>query len=225
MHIHVHLVGRQREEQSQHRVPPLRQQIAIGRAHGAVDQLVAHGPSIDDEILLERVRPVEGRKPGEAFEHEAAAHRAERQSIGHEFLAEDAAEPVEPMLDQPRLARIEAQDNALAIGEAEADIRIGEREPLHRIGDCPAFRALRLHEFEPSGGGIEKIAHLDARSGFQGRGPELRFPSAFDGDLMRVRRASRAARDRESRHRPDRGQRLAAKAECEDRGERVVIEL
>ena len=88
------------------------------------------------------------------------------------------------MIEQPRRARLEPQNGALAVSEAEGDLRLGEREPLHDIGDGSALGALGFHEFEPRRRRIEQIAHLDARAAADRRGLERRLAPAIDGDLV-----------------------------------------
>ena len=61
---------------AKHGIAPLRQEIAIGRAHGAGEQLVAHGTPIHREIKLRAVRPMQRRQSGEALR--ARSRRARR---------------------------------------------------------------------------------------------------------------------------------------------------
>ena len=96
-------------------MPTVRHEIAIAGAHGAGEQLVAHRPAIDHEILPEAVRPVQRGKSGEAFDGDVAARGADGQSVGDEVLAEDAPEPRQAMIEQPRRARLEPQNCALAV--------------------------------------------------------------------------------------------------------------
>ena len=73
MDVHVHLLGRQRQEQRKHGIAALRQEIAIGRAHRTGEKLVAYGPSIHREIELRGVGPMQRRQPGEALKRDVAA--------------------------------------------------------------------------------------------------------------------------------------------------------
>ena len=227
MDVHVHLLGRQRQEQGQHGIAPLRHEIAIGRAHGAGEQLVAHRAAIDGEIKLEAVRPMQRGKAGEAFERRRSPRcGAHRQRVLDEVRPEDAAEPSQPMVDQPGRAGFEPKGGALLAGEAEGDLGPGQREPLHHVGDGRRLDALRLHEFEPRRRRVEQVAHLDPRSGRKRGGLELRLAAGIDGDLVGLASRLRARLWIESRaDGADRGQRLAAEAERQDRGEIVVGEL
>ena len=164
-------------------------------------------------------------KAGEAFQRDAAALRTHRQRVLDEVRPEDAAEPSQPMVDQPRGAGFEAKGRAILAGQAEGDLRPGQSEAFHHVGDGRRLDALRFHEFEACRRRVEQVAHLDPRSGRKRGGLELRLAAAIDGDLIGFRGAVRAALDRESADRADRGQRLAAEAERQDRGEIVVGEL
>ena len=144
---------------------PLRHEVAIGRAHRAGEQLVAHRPAIDDEIL------VRGCSAGAAWagrrslpRRRPRARRARADASVDELLAEDAAKPRKPMVEEPGRAWLEPQRGAVADGQAEGDLRLGEREPLDHVGDRRGLGALGLHEFEPRGRGVEQVAHLDARA-------------------------------------------------------------
>ena len=169
MDVHVHLLGRQRQEQGEHGIAALRHEIAIGGAHGAGEQLVAHRAAIDGEIKLEAVRPMQRGKAGEAFERDAAALRTHGQRVLDEVRPEDAAEPSQPMVEQPGRAGFEAKGRALLAGEAEGDLRPRQSEPLHHVGDGRRLDPLRFHEFEPRRRRVEQVAHLDARSGREAR--------------------------------------------------------
>ena len=54
MDVDVDLFGRPVEKQRDDRMAVARQHILIGAAHRADQQLVAHRPAIDDEILVAR---------------------------------------------------------------------------------------------------------------------------------------------------------------------------
>ena len=173
MDVHVDLLRRQRQEQREHGIAAVRHEIAIGRAHGAGQQLVAHRTAIDDEIELEAVRPVQRRQPGKALDASRAARGADRQRILDEVGAKDAAEPDEAMIEQPGRAGFEPKGGALIVGEAEGDLRPGQRQTLHDVGDGGGLDALGLHEFQPRRRCVEQIAHLDSRARGQGGRLEL----------------------------------------------------
>ena len=164
MHVHVDLVGRQGEEERKHGMPPVGHEVAVTAAHGAGEQLVAHRPAIDHEMLAEAVGAMQRGEAGEAFNGKRSARGAHGKRVGHELLAEDAAKPRKPMVEQPRRTRIEPQRGAVSGREAEGDLRVGERQALHHIGDGRGLGALGFHEFEPRRRRIEQVAHFDARA-------------------------------------------------------------
>ena len=159
---------------------------------------------------------------GEAFHGDATSRGAHGQRVGHELFAHDAPEAREPMVEQPWRARLEPQRGAVADGEAEGDLGLGERQPLHHIGDGHGLGALGFHEFEPRRRRIEQVAHLDAGAGADRRRLELGLAPALDRDLVSRIGAAGAAHDREPGDRADGRQRLAAEAEGEDVREIVV---
>ncbi len=73
MHVDVDLARIERDEQRQQRMAVARQIIGIGAAHRADQQLVAHRPAVDEQILPERVGARQRRQPGEAVNAHALA--------------------------------------------------------------------------------------------------------------------------------------------------------
>ena len=55
MHVDVDLARRQRHEQRDQRMAVARQVVGVGAAHHADQELVAHRPAVDEQILPERV--------------------------------------------------------------------------------------------------------------------------------------------------------------------------
>ena len=78
MDVDVDLLGRPVEKQRHDRMAVARQDVLIGAAHRADQQLVAHRPAVDEEILVARQAAVEGRQAGEAGQRET--RRARRRS-------------------------------------------------------------------------------------------------------------------------------------------------
>ena len=52
MHVHIDIRRRQIEKQRHDRMAVARQQILIGAAHRADDQLVLHRAAIDEQVLM-----------------------------------------------------------------------------------------------------------------------------------------------------------------------------
>ena len=80
MDVDVDQLGRRLEEQRHHGMAVARQEILVGAAHRAGQQLVAHRPAVDEEILVLAGRPVERRQAGEAGEPEALAVGVDRDA-------------------------------------------------------------------------------------------------------------------------------------------------
>ena len=91
--VDVDLVGRPVEKQRDDRMAVARQHVLIGAAHRARQQLVAHRPAVDDEILVARQGPVQGRQAGEPGQAKPAALGIDRQRILGEIAAEQRRKP------------------------------------------------------------------------------------------------------------------------------------
>ena len=95
VHVDVDLLRRQRHEQRQQRMATTRDEIAVGGAHGADQQLVLHRPAVDEQELLRRVGPVQRRQAGKSQYRYVLALARDRHGVVHEFAAHDAAEALQ----------------------------------------------------------------------------------------------------------------------------------
>jgi len=93
MHVHVHPLGRTVQKQRRRRVPALRQQIRVGRAQRAKQQLVAHRASVDEEKLRHRSAARIGRQRGETRQPQPVAFGIDAQRVFGELRSEDAPHP------------------------------------------------------------------------------------------------------------------------------------
>ena len=229
MDVDVDHLGRRLEEQRHHRMAVARQEILVGAAHGAGQQLVAHRPAVDEEILVLAGRPVERRQAGEAAQAKALAVGVDGQRIVGELAAHDGAQPRQPrgiaLSSSDGVAAGEVDQRALLAFEAEGDRGMGHREAPHRIGDMARFGARLLQELQPGGRGKEEIAHLDPRARRMRGGPRLALGAAVDLEAPRGVGAGRPRGDGEAAHRGDRRQRLAAEAQGADVGQIIVRQL
>ena len=96
MHVDVDLARVELDEQSEDRLAVARQIVRISRAHGPEEELVAHRPSVDEQVLPERVGATERRQCRIALEREAVPAAGNRDGVGGEIGAEDVAKPREP---------------------------------------------------------------------------------------------------------------------------------
>jgi hypothetical protein len=111
-------------------------------------------------------------------------------------------------------ARGELKEVAAVVGQAEGDIRPGQRQALDGIGAVGEFGAFGLEKFAAGRGVVIEVAHFDDGAGHQRRRFRLgtRFAFSFQAWLApRSRLVIGQASDG-----GDRGQRLAAKAEGAD---------
>src|SRR5262245_14162517 len=130
MDVDVNLVGRQRQEEREHGIASLRQEIAVSRPDRAGEQLVADRAFVNDDMKLEPVRPVQGRQACEAFERDVAPRGTQRKRILDKVGAEYAPHSDEAMIEKPGWARFETKHGALLARERKGDLGPREREPL-----------------------------------------------------------------------------------------------
>ena len=142
MHVDVDLARGSVHEQRQQRIAALRQQVAVGRAHGADQQPVLHRAAVDEQVLLAGIGPVQGRQAGKARHAHALALDVDGERIVEELAAHDAAEPGEVPVGPERLRR-QLQAGALAGGQGEADRRVRHGEALDHFGDGRGSRRAR----------------------------------------------------------------------------------
>ncbi len=226
--VDVDHLGRRFEEQRHHRMAVARQEILIGAAHRAGEQLVAHGTAVDEEILVLARRAIERRQPREARQPEALAVGVDRHGIVGELAAHDGGQPLQPrrVARQERaVGRGEIDQRALLAFEPEGDAGMGHGKTAHRVGDVAGLGARLLQEFQPGGCGEEELAHLDTRALRMRCGLRLALGAAVDLQAPRRVGARGARCDGEAADRGDRGQRLAAEAQRADVGQVVVGQL
>ena len=221
MHVDVDLARRERDEQSDQRMAVARQIIGVGRAHRADQELVADRPAVDEKILAERVGAGQRRQRRVAGDGDAVALRRDLDRVGAEIGAEQIAKARETP-GRAGERRGKADRRALFAGEREGDIRPAHGEPAHHLAHRFGLGAVELEELQPRRRGVEEIAHLDAGALPERGGLERGLRAGVDFDRPGMRLALVARRDREPRHRADRGQSLAAKAERVD-GDEIVV--
>ena len=218
--------GGERHEQRHHRMAVARQIVGIGAAHDADQQLVAHRAAVDEEILPERV----GAAVASAARHSPRPRRRRARPRTSTALARKSA----PSTSASRASRPgragqrrgPGHRRALLAGEREGDVRPAHGEPAHHLAHGLGFAAVALEEFQPRRRRVEQVAR--PRRGClptSAAGLIVGLRAGIDGDRPGVRLAGVARRDRQPRHRADRGQRLAAEAERADLQQIVAVEL
>ncbi len=161
MHIGIDLAGIERHEQRHHGMAVARQIVGIGRAHRAENELVAHRPAVDEQILPERVGARQRRRRGKTFDHDAFALGAHLNGAGAKIRAQDVAEPRQPAAGAGQ-RRGPGNRRAFLAGQREGDIRPRHRKAPHHLADRFGLGAVGLEKFQPRRRGVEEIADLDA---------------------------------------------------------------
>ena len=219
--VDVDVGGRHVDEEREQRIAALRHEVAVGRAHGAGDELVLDRAPVDEEVELSGIWAVERRQAGKAGHRHAVALGPDGESVGHELAAHDAAQPLEQPLGRG-VGRRQHEARALPGRERKADFGVRHGQALHDLGGRLVLGALRLQKLQARGRRREEVAHLDARAGVEAGGLQGVLRAAIDDDLEAVTSASRARPDAETRDRADGGQCLAAEAKRRNRREIVV---
>ena len=182
VHVHVHRVRREVDEERRHGVAPAVQEVRIGRAHGAVQQAVAHRPAVDEEVLVLRAGAVEGGERRVAGEMHALAFGVDGERVVCEVAAHDQREPGEAPCRRVLVAPV-AQRGAAVVDQRQADGGMAHRKAAHRVGDVARFGARRLEELEPRRRGVEEVRHGDggALGASSGCALARRTAGGFDG--------------------------------------------
>src|ERR1700730_12762915 len=110
------------EEEGDDRVAVAFQQVGIGGADRAEEELVAHRPAVDEEKLRQAVGTAIGREAGETLQSDAFARRIDRKRVAAEAGADERGEADEPAILAARgggLAR-----RPVAADQREADARM-----------------------------------------------------------------------------------------------------
>ena len=224
MHIDVDLARIKRHEQRHNRMTVARQIVGIGGTHDADQELVAHRPSVDEQILPERIGAGMRGQRGKAFDRNAVALTLHRDRVGAEFRSENIGE-ARKTPGRAGQCRGPGRGHALLASEREGDVGPAHGETTHDLADRFAFGAVGLEKFQPRRRRVEQVAHLDTRAFAERGGLDLGFVAGVDRDAPGMRLAPVAGGDRQPCDRADRGQRLAAEAQRPDVHEIVVGEL
>ena len=161
-----------------------RQIVGVGPAHGAEQELVAHRPSVDEQILAERVGARQRRQRRVAIDGDALAFRRDLDRVGAELGAEHVAEPGEPSGRAGQRGG-ERHRRALFAGEREGHVRPAHGEAAHHFAHRLGLGAVEFQELQPRRRRVKQVAHLDARAFAQRRGLDLRFRAGIDLDAPR----------------------------------------
>ena len=221
MDVDVNLARIAFEIERERGVAARRQEIDIGAAHRAREQLVAHRPAVDEDILHGRGRAMPGREPGESGQPHVLALGLDEQRIVDEVAPKHLSDAIGKAL-RVVVGRAKGERRQMIAGQREGDVVMGERDAAHDVGDGLRLGARGLQELETRRRRGEEIAHLDARAARPGRGLHGAFGARLNANGMSDVRALFARVDRQLRHGADRGQGFSTKAERRDIGEIAV---
>ena len=214
VHVDVDLPRVERQPQHIRGLTVVMQQVAVRLAQRVREHAIAHEAPVDECILAGELRRVRGLH-GEALERERPGFRLDRRRAVDERVAQESGNArATPVREQP-------MDDAAVVLQREPDLGVRERDAPERFVAMAPLGRLGAQEFTP--GRRVEVELLDGhRSAFgERRGCGRADGAAVDLDPPGVRTAGRARGEREARHRGNRGERFAAKAERRDRREIV----
>ncbi len=217
MDVDVELVRVEVEVERRQRMAVARQEIGVGGAQGPLKQAVAHRASVDEQVLVGRVAPREGRQARVARQAHALARLVDQEGVVLEVLAQHRRQPLEPPL-WPRMLGAEAQHPPAVDVEREGHRLVRHGLALDLFGDGHGLGPLGLHELQPRGGGEEQVAHLHPRAVRAGEGGGLRLAdqAALHHQGVGVAAGFGPRGQGQAGDRADRGQGLAAEAQGGD---------
>ncbi len=138
----------------------------------------------------------------------------DREALRDELLAEHIGDAARAIVVVAH--RFQHAHGLAVVAEPELDRRMRERDRLDELVDVAELGALGAQELAPRGHVVEEIAHVDLRAARVLRRRRSARLAAVDLDAPRVVGVGEPRSQREARHRCDRRQRLAAKAERAD---------
>ena len=214
MHVDVDVTRIEREPERVGGLALVMQHVAVGFAQRMREHPVAHEAAVDEHVLAGHLRRVR-RLHREAGDPERSGLGLDRRRALDEGVAEQRRHARAPAV------RLQPVHHAAVVLQREPDVRVRERQAAEGLVAMPPFGAFRAQEFPPRRRVEVEFLHRHRRARRDRRGRRRAHAAAVDFDPPRVRGARRARGEREARHRGDRRQRLAAKAQRRDRLEVV----
>ena len=203
MHVHVHQLGRDLQEQCVGRLLAAVQLVFVGRADRVGDQPVAHETAIDEQVLLVGARACGLGLAGAAVQLQRPGRHGQRAAGGDEVAAQhvgDARGLVggSPLRHQPAF-----------VPHGKTHVGPRQRVAAHRVECMRQLGGVGLQELAPRRRAEEQLLHFHRGAHGAGRGLQL---AAARVQPRGVRGAGGAAGDGQVRDGGDGGQRLAAEA-------------
>ena len=221
MDVDVDFLGRELEEQRQHRVAVAREHSGIGAAHRADEQPVLHRAAVDEQVLVVGDAAVEGRQAGDPGQPHRAALQVDGDAVVGERRGRRSARRARRALPRPAgrgCAARRARSVKPISGRAIARRRTTSRQAAYSL------RAERRN-LRRAGTLANRFSTRTRVPGRQRGGPLRSERAVIDHPRPALLGAARAALERQPRDAGDRGQGLAAKAERGDLLDRVVGQL
>jgi hypothetical protein len=143
------------------------------------DQLVAHRPAVDEEILPKCIGPGQRRRRGETFDHDAFALGTHFDGARAKLRAEDIAKPRQPAAWAGQ-GRRPGHRRAFLAGQCEGDVGARHREAAYNLADSFRFGAIGFEKFQARRRRVKQITDLDTGALRKRCRHNRRFVSAFD---------------------------------------------
>ena len=142
MDVDVHFLRVDFQEQRQHGVAVAGQEIGVGSAHGADQQLVADRAAVDEQVLVAGGRAVERRQADMAGQADLGALGQDGDRVVGELPPHQGAEPGQAGVQQLALGGGQANRGASLVRDGEGDVRMGHRQTFDRIDGVVELGAL-----------------------------------------------------------------------------------
>ena len=214
MDVDVHHRGVHLQVEHEDRVAAAEEHVAVGLAYRMGHEAVAHHPAVDEEVLLVGLGPGVGGQPDPAPEAQAGGLEIQVQGVLQERLPQQRGDAsLAAGLVVPGTQLVEG---LLVVAQDPADVVAGERLTAEGLLHVAELGFLGAQELAPRRGIEEEVAHRHRGAAGVGRradpglhvAPLGHHPPAGGGVVIGV------GGKLQPRHRADRGQGLAAKAQA-----------
>jgi len=210
VHIDVHQLGRDLQEERIGRLPAAVKLVFVRGADGVRHQAVAHEAAVDEQVLLVGAAARGLGAADAAGQRQRTPLHRQRAAGGHEVGAQHVAQSLRGgIVEQRRHHGAPLCHQPAFVPDRKAHVGPRQRMAAHGVQRMRQLGGVALQEFAPRRGVEEELAHLHRGAHAAGRG--LQFAAA-GVQPHRMRGTGGAAGDGHVGHRGDGGQRLAAKA-------------
>ena len=170
-----------------------RQEIKIGHAQGTQEHAVQNRAAVDEHKLLHRGAARIGGQGGIAREPQPVAFDVDLERVCREISPKDTGQPPMQCVEKVAGLGIGAEDQAGGFafghfGQGKADGGFGHGKTAHDVSNCLGLGAVGAQEFQPGGGGVEKIAQFNDRALLRRRWARAGHPAPGHGELRAIGR-------------------------------------